>query len=59
MPTLMQEFDWVRTYLDDLLVLSSNTFDDHLQKVEQVFNKLLKSVLKVHMKKCTFCAPEV
>ena len=33
MSNLMQEFDWVRTYLDDLLVLSSKSFEDHLNKV--------------------------
>ena len=55
----MQEFDYVRTYLDDLLVLSSKSFEDHLNKVELVFKKLISAGLKVHMKKCNFCAPEV
>ena len=57
MSNLMQEFDWVRTYLDDLLVLSSKSFEDHLNKVELVFKKLISARLKVHMKKCNFCDP--
>jgi hypothetical protein len=32
MSDLMHHLDFVRTYLDDLLVISSGTVDDHLEK---------------------------
>jgi hypothetical protein len=30
---LMQHLNSVRTYLDDLLVISCSTFEDHLEKI--------------------------
>jgi hypothetical protein len=40
MSDLMQHLDFVRAYLDDLLVISSGTLDNHLEKME-VVSKLL------------------
>ena len=57
--TLMEGLEYVRAYLDDLLVLSNSTFYDHLEKLTVVLKKLSDAGLKVHTKKCTFCAPEV
>jgi hypothetical protein len=37
MSDLMQYLDFVRTYFDDLLVISSGNLDDHLEKMEVVF----------------------
>jgi hypothetical protein len=34
MSDLMQDLDFVRTYLDDLLIISSSTVEDHLQKLD-------------------------
>ena len=34
---LMQALIYVCTYLDDLLVITKGTFDDHLVKIEAVF----------------------
>jgi hypothetical protein len=31
---LMQQLNFVRTYLDDLLVISSSTVEDHLEELE-------------------------
>ena len=36
MTSLMQSLEYVRTYIDDLLIISSGTYDDHLLKVEEV-----------------------
>ena len=41
MSSLMEELEFVRVYLDDLLVISKGTFEDHLQKVDQVLGKLM------------------
>ena len=45
MTNLMEELEYVRTYINDLLVITNSTFDDHLQKVEVVLNKLRKADL--------------
>ena len=36
MSDLMRALEFVRTYLDDLLVITKGTFDDHLVKVKVV-----------------------
>jgi hypothetical protein len=36
MSDLMQHLNFLRTYLDDLLVISCSTFDGHLEKLECV-----------------------
>jgi hypothetical protein len=42
MSTLVQDMEYVKTYLDDLLTLtnSSNSFKDHLLKLEMVLARL-------------------
>ena len=59
MSSLMEGMEFVRTYLDDLLVLTCGTIEDHLDKLTQVFKQLNDSGLWVQIKKCKFCAPEV
>ena len=55
----MDGLEFVRTYLDDLLVISSHDLDDHLDKLSIVFDRLLNAGLRVQINKCTFCSPEV
>ena len=50
----MEELEYVRTYIDDPLVSTSSTFDDHLQKVEMVPNKLRKAKLRCNVPTCGF-----
>jgi hypothetical protein len=59
MSDLMQHLDFVRTYLDDILVISSGTLDDHLEKMEVVFKFLYNKGLRVNAEKSTFCAEEI
>ena len=36
MSTLMADFKFVNAYIDDLLVLTKGTFQDHLDKLSQI-----------------------
>ena len=45
--------DFVQIYLDDLLIFSSS-FDEHVQHLEQVFDRLKSYNLKLAPKKCKF-----
>ena len=54
MTNLTEELKYVRTYINDLLVITNRTFDDHLQKVEVVLNKLRKVKLHCNVPKCGF-----
>ena len=39
---LFRDLDYVREYIDDLLITSNSTVDDHLAKVDTVLAKLRK-----------------
>jgi hypothetical protein len=59
MSDLMQHLDFVHTYLDDFLVISSGTLDDHFGKMEVFFKLLSDKGLRVNAEKSTFCAEEI
>ena len=40
MSNLFSDLEYVRTYIDDLLVITKGSLDDHLEKLEIVLNKL-------------------
>ena len=52
MSGLMQGLEFARTYIDDLLCLSNSTFEDHLDKLEQILKRLKEAGLKVNAAKC-------
>jgi len=58
MANLMQDHEFVRTYIDDVLVLSNGTYEDHLQKVELVLARLQEVGLKINIHKSHFCGQE-
>ena len=51
---LMCDLEFVRAYIDDLLIISKGDWDEHLNKLEQVFERLRSAGLKVNAKKCSF-----
>jgi hypothetical protein len=40
MSKLVQDMEYVKTYLDDLLILTNSSFKDHLLKLEMVLARL-------------------
>ena len=59
MSQLMQELEYVRAYIDDLLILSNSTFEDHLEKLRKVLERLRNAGLRVNATKSTFLASEI
>ncbi len=59
MSELMADLEYVRVYLDDLLTLTSGTFEDHLEKLDEVFTRLRKAGLKINAKKSFFARSEL
>jgi transposase InsO family protein len=59
MSDLMLGLEFVRAYIDDLLAITTGNFDDHLEKLELVFQRLLKAGLKVNAKKSFFARGEL
>ena len=54
MSNLMMDLEYVRAYIDDLLVTTKGSFEDHLQKLERVLNRLEDAGLKVNASKSFF-----
>ena len=52
---LMAGLEFVRAYLDDLLIVSKGTFEEHVDHIEQVLTRLLEAGLKVNATKSHFC----
>ena len=51
-------FKTVLCYIDDVLVMSQ-TFDQHLEHLSEVFQRFREARLRLHPKKCTFAVSEV
>ncbi|MHA7865811.1 reverse transcriptase family protein, partial [Flagellimonas marinaquae] len=54
MGELMQDLEFVRAYIDDLLVITKSSFDDHLSKLEVVLQRLQQTGLKINARKSFF-----
>ena len=59
MNELFEGLDYVRAYIDDLLVISKGTFENHLEELEEVFKRLMAAGLKVNAKKSFFARREL
>jgi hypothetical protein len=55
----MEELEYVRAYIDDLLVITNDSYEDHLRKVRKVLEKLQAVNLKVNLVKSHFAQDEV
>ena len=51
MMKLMESLEYVRAYIDDLLCISRESFEDHLEKLEEVLKQLHDAGLKVNADK--------
>ena len=59
MSWLVQELENVFVYIDDLLIITSGSYDEHLKKVDIVLQRLSKGGLKVKPNKCKWAMSEV
>ncbi len=56
---MMASLKFVQAYMDDLLIITRRTLDDHLDKMETVLTRLCDTRLKVNAAKSLFCAHEI
>jgi hypothetical protein len=59
MSKLVQDMEYVKTYLDDLLILTYSNFKDHQLKLEIVLAKLSIAVMRVNISKSKFFAEQI
>ncbi len=55
----MESLEYVQAYLDDLLCISKNFIEDHLEKLEAGLRQLWDAGLKVNAENSTFCTLEI
>jgi hypothetical protein len=58
---ILQDFlgEFVAVYLDDVIIYSKGTFENHLGHIKQVFKTLRRANIKIKLKKCYFCLPNI
>jgi hypothetical protein len=54
MGNLVASLEYLKAYIDNLLVITRGSHDDHLDKLEQVFIQLRDARLKVNAAKSFF-----
>ncbi len=59
MMDLMASLDYVRAYIDDLLIITRGSLKDHISKIETVLIRLRDARLKVNAAKSFFCTHEI
>jgi hypothetical protein len=59
MMKLMESLEYVQAYIDDLFCISRESFDNHLDQLEEVLKRLRDAGLKVNADKLTFGALEI
>jgi hypothetical protein len=55
----MEALEYVRAYIDDLLVITRGTLEDQLEKLREVLRRLCEAGLKVNAAKSFFCTHEI
>ena len=59
MNDLFAGLHYVRAYIDDLLIISNGTLEDHLQKISKAFKILQKAGFKINAEKSLFAKGEL
>jgi hypothetical protein len=54
----MATLEFVRTYLDDLLIITKGSLENHLEKLSRVLTRLQDAGLKINADKSNFCTLE-
>ena len=58
MNELLGDLEFVRVYLDDILIISKGSFDEHLEQLEQVLQHLKLAGFRVNVCKSSFATQE-
>jgi hypothetical protein len=56
---LVQDMEYVKTYLDDLLILTNSSFKDHLLKLVMALAKISTAGMRVNISKSKFFAEQI
>ena len=51
MNDLFHGFEFIRAYIDGILILTKGDWKDHVQKLELILNKLKENLIKCNIEK--------
>ena len=56
---LLGDIEGVKAYLDDILILDTGTYTEHIERVEKVFSRMQQAGLKINASNSHFGIDEV
>ena len=56
---LFSDLDFVPAYLDDILITSSDSFQDHLEKLDIFLHRLTEAGFRANLRKCFLAKDEL
>ena len=59
MNNILGDLDFVLIYIDDILITSNGTYEDHMQKLDIVLTRLEEKGFKCRVNKCYFAEAEL
>ena len=59
MQGILGDLEYALTYIDDILVVSDGSLEDHLAKVREVLKRLEKQDFRANVRKCFFAKPSL
>ena len=59
MMKLLGDLPWCQVYMDDILITSNGTYNNHIDKLAEVLRRLEKAGFRANVRKCTFAADHV
>ena len=51
---VLGNLDWCHLYIDNIIIMSNGSYQEHLLKVEQALHRLKKTGFHANVQKCTF-----
>ncbi len=59
MSDLLGDIEYARTYIDDILITSNGSFEDHMAKLSKVLGRLEAAGFRANVRKCFFCEDKI
>ena len=56
---ILGDLQYVRAYIDDILIISNGTYADHMEKLETVLSRLERAGFRARVNKCFFAQSEL
>ena len=59
MMDVLGDLEYARTYIDDILVTTSGSLEDHLEKLSEVLARLESTGFRANVRKCFFAEAQL